>query len=576
MSLVSAFVRNRHIAYFSMEIALRPEMHTYAGGLGVLAGDTARACAALELPLVFVTLVSRGGYLAQEIDPHGRQIDRPDPWDPESWASPLLAKVAVPIEGREVWVRPWLYVIEGPSNYAVPVIMLDTDLEENAPEDRQITHRLYGSDQAYRLRQEIVLGIGGVRVLTALGFEIHTYHLNEGHAALLCLELLRRHHRPADAFLPDESSEWVRELCTACLYDVVRVREMCVFTTHTPVEAGQDRFPYALIERTLPDLMELDQLRLLGGSDAFNMTRLALNLSSYVNGVAERHAETSRHLFPGYRIHAITNGVDAATWTCPSFSRLYESHVPHWQHEPELLVRADRLPDNAVWSAHQEAKRRLLDRIEQRTGLRMDLEVPLIGAARRMTAYKRPLLLFGDPGRLIAIHRRYPFQVVLAGKAHPNDETGKRAIEQIHRYIAELSGNLQIAFLPNYEMELAYDLVSGADVWLNTPLPPLEASGTSGMKAALNGVLNLSVPDGWWQEALIEDETGWAIGDGQATDTDGDAAILYDKLEQKVLPMYYGDRTNWIRMMRESISKIAYYFNSHRMMRRYAAEAYLR
>jgi glycogen phosphorylase len=322
--------------------------------------------------------------------------------------------------------------------------------------------------------------------------------------------------------------------------------------------------------------MELDQLRLLGGSDAFNMTRVALNLSSYVNGVAERHAETSRRLFPGYRIHAITNGVDAATWTCPSFSQLYDSHVPHWQHEPELLVRADRLPDAAVWSAHQEAKRSLLDRIEQRTGLRMDLEVPLIAAARRMTGYKRPVLLFGDPGRLVAIHRRYPFQIVLAGKAHPNDETGKRAIEQIHRHIAELSGSLQIAFLPNYEMELARDVVSGADVWLNTPLPPLEASGTSGMKAALNGVLNLSVPDGWWQEALIEDETGWAIGDGQTTGADDDAATLYDKLEQKVLPMYYGDRANWIRMMRESISKIAYYFNSHRMMRRYAAEAYLR
>lgn len=575
MSLVGAFVRNRHIAYFSMEIALRPEIHTYAGGLGVLAGDTARACAALELPLVFVTLVSRDGYLAQEIDPHGRQIDRLDPWDPKSWASSLMAKVAVPIEGREVWVRPWLYLVEGPSRYAVPVIMLDTDLEENAPEDRQITHRLYGGDQAYRLRQEIVLGIGGARVLTALGFEIHTYHLNEGHAALLCLELLRRHRRPAET-LSEESSEWVRELCKACLYDVARIREMCVFTTHTPIEAGHDRFPYALIERVLPDFMELDQLCLLGGRDAFNMTRVALNLSGYVNGVAERHAETSRRLFPGYRIHSITNGVDAATWTCPSFARLYNAHVPHWQHEPELLVRADRLPDDEVWSAHQEAKRSLLDLIEQRTGLTMNLEVPLIVAARRMTGYKRPGLLLADAKRLLAIHRRYPFQVVLAGKAHPSDETGKRAIEQIHRHIEELSGIVPIAFLRNYEMELARHMVAGADVWLNTPLPPLEASGTSGMKAALNGVLNLSVPDGWWQEALIEDEIGWAIGDGQPTGADSDATALYEKLEQKVLPMYYGNHANWIRMMRESISKIAYYFNSHRMMRRYAAEAYLR
>jgi starch phosphorylase len=473
-------------------------------------------------------------------------------------------------------VRAWLYAVEGPSHYAVPVIMLDTDLEENASEVRQITQRLYGGDQAYRLRQEIVLGIGGVRILTALGFRIHTYHLNESHAALLCAELLRTHRRSTEVPLPEESSDWVRELCSACLYDVMQVREQCVFTTHTPVEAGHDRFPYDLVERALPNFMELDQLRLLGGRDAFNMTRLALNLSGYVNGVAERHAETSRRLFPGYRIHAITNGVDATTWTCPSIGRLYQTQIPNWRHEPELLVRADRLPDEALWSAHQEAKRDLLGEIERRTGLTMSLEVPLIAAARRMTGYKRPELLFSDRQRLLAIHQRFPFQVVLAGKAHPSDETGKRAIEQIHRHIEELSGILPVAFLPNYDMELARYLVAGADVWLNTPLPPLEASGTSGMKAALNGVLNLSVPDGWWQEALIEDETGWAIGDGQSQGADGNAAVLYDKLEQKVLPMYYDHHADWLRMMRESISKTAYYFNSHRMMRRYAAEAYLR
>jgi glycogen phosphorylase len=576
MSLTSAMVRTRRIAYFSMEIALRPEIHSYAGGLGILAGDTARACAALELPLVFVTLVSRDGYLAQDIDAQGRQIDRPDPWDPGQWTTPLMAKIALPIEGRDVWVRPWLYVIEGPSHYAVPVIMLDTDLDENTQEDRQITQRLYGGDQAYRLRQEIVLGIGGVRILTALGFRIHTYHLNEGHAALLCAELLREYRRPTEPTSLEQSGDWVRELCNACLYDVMQVREQCVFTTHTPVEAGHDRFPYALVERLLPGFMEPDQLRLLGGHDAFNMTRLALHLSGYVNGVAERHAETSRRLFPGYRIHAITNGVDAAAWTCSSFHQLYDARIPHWQHEPELLVRADQLPDEAVWSAHQEAKRELLDEIERRTGLRMRLDLPLIVAARRMTGYKRPELLFSDRQRLVAIAQRYPFQVVLSGKAHPSDATGKQTIEQIHRHIEELSGILPVAFLPNYEMGLARYLVAGADVWLNTPLPPMEASGTSGMKAALNGALNLSVPDGWWQEALIEDETGWAIGEGQPQDADRDAAILYEKLERKVLPMYYGDHANWVRMMRQSISKIAYYFNSHRMMRRYATEAYLR
>jgi glycogen phosphorylase len=576
MGILDSFVPNRRIAYFSMEIGLHSEIHTYAGGLGMLAGDVARACADLELPVVFVTLISREGYLRQEIDAVGRQVDRTDPWAPEPWLSKLDAKIALQIEWREVWVRPWLYVVQGPAGYEVPVILLDTDLEENTPEDRRITHRLYGGDQADRLRQEIVLGIGGLRILRALGFEIHTYHLNEGHAALLCLDLLGRYARPAELALPEECSDDVRELCTACVYDVMRVRELCVFTTHTPVEAGHDLFPYALVEQMLGDFMPVDQLGLVGGADSLNMTRVALNFSGYVNGVAERHAETSRRMFKGFRFHAITNGVHAATWTSESFARLYQAHIPHWQHEPELLVRADRLPDDAVWAAHQEAKHKLIERIEELAGVAMAPEVPLIAWARRMTGYKRPELLFSDLERLVAIHRRYPFQVVFAGKAHPQDGTGKQAIEGIHRRIAELSGVLPIAFLPNYDMDLARHLVSGADVWLNTPLPPLEASGTSGMKAALNGVLNFGVPDGWWQEAVIEDDSGWAIGDGMPEHADQDAGILYDKLEHKVLPLFYDDRTKWIWMMKQSISKIASYFNSHRMMRRYAAEAYLR
>ncbi|HEX6113881.1 MAG TPA: alpha-glucan family phosphorylase, partial [Geminicoccaceae bacterium] len=561
MSLLDDFVPNRRIAYFSMEIALRPEIHTYAGGLGLLAGDVARACADLELPIVFVTLISRNGYLCQEIDDVGRQVDRADPWAIEPWLSPLGAKIALRIEWREVWVRPWLYLVEGPAGYEVPVILLDTDLEENAPEDRRITHRLYGGDQADRLRQEIVLGIGGLRILRALGFGIHTYHLNEGHAALLGLDLLRRYTRPADLTLPDECSDYLRDLCTACIFDLMRVRELCVFTTHTPVEAGQDRFPYPLVEQMLGDFMPVDQLKLLGGAENLNMTRVALNLSGYVNGVAERHAETSRRMFRGYRFHAITNGVHASTWTFASFARLYQAHIPHWQHEPELLVRADRLPDEQVWRAHMEAKRALLSAIQELQGVTLDPDLPLIVWARRMTGYKRPELLFSDPERLAAIARRQPFQVVFAGKAHPQDASGKDAIASIHRPTAEFEGVLKVVFLPNYEMALARTLVAGADVWLNTPLPPMEASGTSGMKAALNGVLNLGVPDGWWAEAAIDGETGWAIGDGMPEHADRDAGILYDKLEHEVLPLYHTDRTKWIWMMKQSISKIGYYFN---------------
>ena len=565
MGQLDALIPRTHIAYFSMEIALAPEMHTYSGGLGVLAGDTARSCADLEIPVVFVTLLSRAGYLRQEIDGEGRQIDGPDPWELDGWVEPLGAKIVVRIEGREVWVRPWLFLLSGGTGFFVPVLLLDTDLDENDAEDRRLTDRLYGGDDAYRLKQEIVLGVGGFRLLRALGFEIQTFHLNEGHSALLTLELLRRHRLMPEMVRPGD-----------CAYDAQEVREHCVFTTHTPVEAGQDRFAYPLVERVLGDVIELDQLKILAGEDRLNMTRLALNLSGYVNGVAERHAETAQRMFPGFRVRAITNGVHARTWTCPSFARLYQANFPHWQHEPEVLVRADQLPDDAVWEAHATAKRELLGRVEEICGIRLDPGLPLLGFARRMTSYKRPELLFVDPERLRNIARRWPFQVVMAGKAHPRDSDGKALIQQLHADIGQLAGSVPAAYLPNYEMALARHMVAGVDVWLNTPLPPLEASGTSGMKAAFNGVLNFSVLDGWWLEAWIEGCTGWAIGDGRFGSHEQDALDLYDKLEHAILPRYHGNRGRWIWMMKEAISKIAYYFNSQRMMRRYASEAYIR
>ncbi|HEX6115241.1 MAG TPA: alpha-glucan family phosphorylase [Geminicoccaceae bacterium] len=565
MGQLDPLIPRTRIAYFSMEIALEPEMHTYSGGLGVLAGDTARSCADLEIPVVFVTLLSRAGFLRQEIDAEGRQIDAPDPWEVDGWAEPLGAKIVVRIESREVWVRPWLHLLKGGTGFLVPVLLLDTDLDENDAEDRRLTDRLYGGDDAYRLKQEIVLGLGGVRLLRALGFEIHTHHLNEGHSALLTLELLRRHRLTADMMRPGD-----------CIYDTQEVRQRCVFTTHTPVEAGHDRFRYPLVERILDAGIELEQLKILAGEDCLNMTRLALNLSGYVNGVAERHAETAHRMFPGFRVRAITNGVHAPSWTCPSFARLYQANFPHWQHEPEVLVRADQLPDDAVWEAHATAKRELLGRVKEICGIRFDPELPLLGFARRMTGYKRPELLFADLGRLRQIARRRPFQVVMAGKAHPRDADGKKLIERLHADIRQLGGTVPAAFLPNYDMALARYLVSGVDVWLNTPLPPLEASGTSGMKAAFNGVLNFSVLDGWWLEAWIEGCTGWAIGDGRFAGHEQDALALYDKLEHDILPRYHDNRGRWIWMMKEAISKIAYYFNSQRMMRRYASEAYIR
>ena len=562
---IDRFISRTHIGYFTMEIALRNEIRTYAGGLGVLAGDTARSCADLEIPVVFVSLASRMGYLRQEIDENGRQVERPDPWEPRDWSTPLEAMVAIELDGRRVWIRPWHYVLTCPLGNAVPVILLDTDLEENSPADREITHYLYGGDDSYRLRQEAVLGIGGVRALQALGFDIHTYHLNEGHAALLTMELLRRHRWPAAAGKP-----------SIPLCDPEPVLRSCVFTTHTPVEAGHDQFPYSVVERVLGDFIELEELKRYAGADRCNMTRLALNLSGYVNGVARSHAETTRGMFPGYQVRAITNGVHTATWAHSAFARLYDAHFPQWSHEPDVLVRADQLSDDEVWKAHQEAKSDLIRFVAERTGVTLDANKPIIGFARRMTGYKRPELLLSDLERLRSIARSYPFQAVWAGKAHPRDVEGKRAIERISAQVRSLRGEIPMAFVPNYDLDVAAHFVAGADIWLNTPLPPQEASGTSGMKAAVNGVLNLSVLDGWWLEAWIEGVTGWAIG-GPSPERNGrHAQDLYDKLEAEVLPLYYGDRARWMWMMKESISKVASFFNSQRMMRRYTTEAYLR
>ena len=560
------FTHEPRIAYFSMEIALRSEIPTYSGGLGVLAGDTICAAADMELPMVAVTLISHQGYFRQEIDPSGRQIEHPDAWDPTKWTVGLTAKVAVTIEQRDVWVGGRLYVHEGHMNGRQPVILLDTGLDENHPDDRTITHFLYGGDEAYRLKQEMVLGIGGIRMLRALGFEIRQYHMNEGHSALLPLELLRRYAYAPEELRPGESP-----------YDLPRVRDLCCFTTHTPVEAGHDRFDYRLVDRVMEPMIETATLKQLAGENDLNMTRLALNLSEYINGVAKRHAEISRGMFPGYRVHAVTNGVHPFRWTSASFRALYDKYLPGWCHEPELLVRADCcLADDEVWAAHLACKRVLVDRVASLTSVRLDPELPVLGFARRMTAYKRPDLLFTDLERLRAIAQQSPFQVVLAGKAHPRDAGGKQLIETLHRHMRDLQDVLRVVYLPDYGMELAQNMVAGVDVWLNTPLPPREASGTSGMKAAFNGVPNLSVLDGWWIEGCIEGITGWAVGNSEAVSDGEDAASLYRKLEQTVLPLYHQDRPGWINVMRGAITKNASFFNSHRMMRRYATEAYIR
>lgn len=559
------------IAYFSMEIGLSNDIPTYSGGLGVLAGDTIKSGADLKIPLVAVTLLSKKGYFRQDIDNNGRQIEYPILWEPSRFMVLQSKKVKVHIEGRNVYVCAWRFKVKSVTGGEVDVYYLDTDIEENTQDDRDITAVLYGGDDRYRLKQEIVLGIGGVRMLRALGVPIKKYHMNEGHASLLTLELLLMHKRDVESVWDER---WV--------WDTDTVKDLCVFTTHTPIEAGHDRFSYDLIKKVLGEFVPLELLKALCGQQCLNMTLLALNLSGYVNGVAKKHGEVSKILFPGYEINAITNGVHSFTWTCEPFKRLYDKYIPSWANEPELFVRAENIPDDEVWNAHLSAKNSLFDYIKKAADLNLSQDVLTIGFARRFTSYKRADLLFSNLERLLAINKREKFQIIYAGKAHPKDIPGKDIIKRIHDLSKKLGDSVKVVFLKDYNMDMALKLVSGVDVWLNTPLRPREASGTSGMKAAHNGVINFSILDGWWIEGHIEGITGWSIGpkpleSSLSIANDAvDADDLYNKLENIIIPMFYQDRNQWVKIMKNSIGKIAYYFNTHRMMRRYVTEAYIR
>lgn len=558
------------VAYFSMEIALESSIPTYAGGLGVLAGDTIRSAADLDVPMVAVTLLHRQGYFYQRLDAQGHQTEEPVVWSVDDFLEPQSARVSVEIEGRSVQLRAWRYTVQGVTGSQVPVYLLDTDLPGNQPEDRTLTDMLYGGDSAYRLRQEVILGLGGVRMLRALGYQqVARFHMNEGHAALLVLALFDEQMATsgADATVTPEMIE--------------TVRQQCVFTTHTPVPAGHDQFPAELAHRIL-GTADCDRLHLCGQVSGLNMTDLALHNSQFVNGVAMRHGEVSRGMFPGYPIHSITNGVHPATWVSPAFQVLYHRYLPGWLRDAFLLRYAIDIPYTAIWEAHQEAKRALIAHVNRETNAGFDRDVLTLGFARRATAYKRALLLFNDLERLRVIAREVgPLQLVFAGKAHPRDREGKEVIRRVHEARDALRGAVAVAYLANYDMELGKLLCAGADIWLNTPLPPREASGTSGMKAALNGVPSLSVLDGWWIEGHIEGVTGWSIGDGrdaslktvQELDT-YHTESLYVKLSEHVLPVYYQDRERFLAIMRHSIAQNGAFFNTQRMVWQYVHNAY--
>ncbi len=539
------------IAYFSMEIAIDETMPTYSGGLGILAGDTLRAMADAALPVAAVTLAYQQGYYRQSLDEYGTQTEASDPWSPASRLELADASAEIMIEGRRVHVRAWRALVDGHGGASVPVYLLDTDVAGNDAWDRTLTHALYGGDRRYRLAQEAVLGIAGKAIVdAATGGNIVRYHMNEGHSALVVPALVLAYHG-----------------------DLARVREACVFTTHTPVPAGHDRFDRGLVEHVL-DRDIVHALERLGQLDAeLNMTTLALVGSGFCNAVAMKHADVSRAMFPGFPIAAITNGVHAKTWVAPECAALFDETMPAWRSDNFQLRQAIGIPLPRIRAAHAAAKVELCAEIAVRSGVTFDPTLFTIGFARRAATYKRADLLFSNPDWLRAIARAHgAIQIVYAGKAHPHDNEGKALIRRVYDAIRSIGGEIRAVYLQNYDMTLAKKLVAGVDVWLNTPRRPEEASGTSGMKAALNGVPSLSILDGWWIEGNVEGRTGWAVGelDGSADD---DAAALYRKLDA-VAALYYDDPSGFDEVRRYAIAINGSYFTTERMVREYALAAY--
>ncbi len=558
--------KSARVAYFSMEIALEPGIPTYSGGLGVLAGDTLRSGADLGVPMVGVSLIHRRGYFRQRLDARGNQFEEDAQWKPEELLEKSSVRASVEIEGREVQLRAWKYSVWGISGHQVPVYLLDSDLAENTPWDRTLTDHLYGGDVHYRFCQEALLGIGGVRMLRELGYtHLTDYHMNEGHAALLTLGLL-------------EQRLGTSELGSATEEDLEAIRSQCIFTTHTPVPAGHDQFSRALMQEVLgAQRMRVLEVTHCCPEGTLNMTYLALKFSRYINGVAMHHGEISQEMFPLYPVRAITNGVHAVTWTAPAFRELYDRHIPEWRRDNLYLRYVRGISLNEIHQAHAAAKRALLQEINSKTEVEMDEKVFTIGFARRVASYKRPELLLGNGDRLRRMAKEFgPLQIVFGGKAHPQDESGKELIRRVMGMAEYLKDAIRFVYIQDYDMRWAQLITSGADLWLNTPQRPQEASGTSGMKAALNGVPSLSVLDGWWIEGHAEGATGWAIGaeSDQPEELSEETASLYDKLEQTILPMFYRQPSRFTEVMRSTISLNGSFFNSQRMVSQYVANAY--
>jgi glycogen phosphorylase len=552
------------IAYFSMEIELESDIPTYSGGLGVLAGDMLRSSADAGVAMVAVSLVHRKGYFRQKLDANGQQTETDDEWRPEDRLERLEPVTPVQIDGREVRVQAWKYVVRGQWGHEVPVILLDARVAGNSPEDAALTDHLYGGDNRYRLCQEAILGLGGRQMLDALGLNIRIYHMNEGHSSLLTIGLLEKQLACQRRQITED--------------DISTVRKQCVFTTHTPVPAGHDKFPNSLVGQVLSEQrLALIEETECCPEDVLNMTYLGLRFSRYINGVAMHHGDVSQGMFPGYPVHAITNGVDAGRWVSPEFQKLYDRHIPEWRRDNLYLRYVIKIEAAEIGETHQAAKRTLLQALSKKTGASLKEKILTIGFARRAAQYKRMELLFSDLDHLRGIANKVgPLQIVYGGKAHPKDEDGKASIRAVFQAAEALRGTIEVVYVENYDAQWAGLLTSGVDLWLNTPHRPFEASGTSGMKAAMNSVPSLSILDGWWMEGCVEGVTGWAIGSDELPDDDqrDEITSLYDQLERVIVPLYYGTPRKYFEVMRSAIALNGSFFNTQRMVRQYIEDAY--
>ncbi len=605
--------KNEKIGYFSFEYGLHESLMVYAGGLGILSGDHLKEASDLGLPLVAVGFLYTYGYFSQRITEDGWQeahnvelkfSDLPlvELYDENN--DPLVVSIELP--GRTLYAR--LYEL---NVGRVPLILLHTNIPENNPQDRELTDKLYISDPELRISQEMLLGIGGLRALQRLGHEPVIFHMNEGHSAFLALERMRQ------LIEAGSSLEEAKEV----------VKNSSIFTTHTPVPAGNDEFPTWLIDKYFAnywgtlglnrdEFMDLAKISTDWSDEVFSMPVLALRLANYRNGVSKLHGAVSRgmwqYLWPGKSVDEvpisyITNGVHTGTWLARRLAELYTRYLGvDWKDrldDPNMWERIDAIPDRELWQVRTHLKRKLVSYMVARardewkndrvhpvqtvaSGVLLDPLALTIGFARRFATYKRANLVFRDYERLMNIvtNDEYPVQIIFAGKAHPADEPGKRLIQEVYRNVKNSHNGGRLVFLDDYDMDMARHLVQGVDIWLNTPRRPREASGTSGMKAAMNGSLNFSVLDGWWAEGY-NGMNGWAIGDDTHYDNldlqdEADALSLYETLENEIVPLYYTKRSadglpgDWIERVKESIKSVSPAFSMTRMVKEYATDLY--